>query len=108
MFLQYQGRLVDLINRNKIDISQIETLVLDEADEMLNMGFKDELDASYSNPKSRNTLLFFCNNAKEVTKVFLKRYRTKPIEITIGKRNTGAENISHHAYTVNAKDRYLA
>ncbi|MCB0752092.1 MAG: DEAD/DEAH box helicase, partial [Ignavibacteriae bacterium] len=102
------GRLVDLINRNKIDISQIETLVLDEADEMLNMGFKDELDAIVTQtPKSRNTLLFSATMPKEVTAIS-KRYLNKPIEITIGKRNTGAENISHHAYTVNAKDRYLA
>ncbi len=102
------GRLVDLINRNKIDISKVETVVLDEADEMLNMGFKEELDAIIDQTsKSRNTLLFSATMPKEVL-VISKKYLTKPIEITIGKRNTGAENINHEAYIVHARDRYLA
>jgi ATP-dependent RNA helicase DeaD len=102
------GRLVDLINRNKIDISKVETVVLDEADEMLNMGFKEELDAIIDQtPKSRNTLLFSATMPKEVSGLS-KKYLKKPTEITIGKRNTGAENINHEAYIVHAKDRYLA
>jgi ATP-dependent RNA helicase DeaD len=102
------GRLVDLINRNKIDISQVETVVLDEADEMLNMGFRDELDAIIEQtPKERNTLLFSATMPKEVL-VISKKYLNKPIEITVGKRNTGAENITHQVYFVHARDRYLA
>jgi len=102
------GRLVDLINRGKIDISQVETVVLDEADEMLNMGFKEELDAIIEQtPKDRNTLLFSATMPKEVLAIS-KKYLKKPIEITIGKRNTGAENVSHEAFFVHARDRYLA
>jgi ATP-dependent RNA helicase DeaD len=97
-----------LINRNKIDISQVETVVLDEADEMLNMGFRDELDAIIEQtPKERNTLLFSATMPKEVL-VISKKYLNKPIEITVGKRNTGAENITHQVYFVHARDRYLA
>ena len=102
------GRLVDLINRNKIDLSQIETVVLDEADEMLNMGFRDELDAIIDQtPKDRTTLLFSATMPKEVSAIS-KKYMKSPTEITIGKRNTGAINVSHHVYVVHAKDRYLA
>ena len=102
------GRLVDLINRNKIDISNVETVVLDEADEMLNMGFRDELDAIIKQtPKERNTLLFSATMPKEVLAIS-KKYLHKPIEITVGKRNTGAENITHQVYFVHARDRYLA
>lgn len=102
------GRLVDLINRNKIDISQVQTVVLDEADEMLNMGFKDELDAILEQtPKTRHTLLFSATMPKEVSGI-AKRYMNNPKEITIGRKNMGAENISHEAFIVHAKDRYLA
>jgi len=102
------GRLVDLINRNKIDLSKVETVVLDEADEMLNMGFKDELDAIIDQtPKIRNTLLFSATMPREVLAIS-KKYMRTPIEITIGKKNAGAINVSHQAYIVHAKDRYLA
>ena len=102
------GRLVDLINRNKIDLSHIETLVLDEADEMLNMGFREELDAIIDQtPKNRTTLLFSATMPKEVLAIS-KKYMKSPTEITIGKRNTGAVNVSHQAYIVHARDRYLA
>lgn len=102
------GRLVDLINRNKIDISNVETVVLDEADEMLNMGFRDELDTIIEQtPKKRNTLLFSATMPKEVLAIS-KKYLNKPIEITVGKKNSGAENITHQVYFVHARDRYLA
>lgn len=102
------GRLVDLINRNKIDLSHIETLVLDEADEMLNMGFREELDAIIDHtPKDRTTLLFSATMPREVSAIS-KKYMKSPTEITIGKRNTGAVNVSHQAYIVHARDRYLA
>lgn len=102
------GRLVDLINRKKVDLSEVETVVLDEADEMLNMGFREELDAIISQtPNDRNTLLFSATMPKEVYSI-TKKYMLKPIEITIGKKNVGAVNVNHQAYIVNAKDRYLA
>lgn len=102
------GRLVDLINRKKIDLSKVETLVLDEADEMLNMGFKEELDAIIEQtPKTRNTLLFSATMPKEVSSI-AKKYLNKPIEVTIGKKNTGAENVTHQAFIVHARERYLA
>jgi len=102
------GRLVDLINRNRIDISQVETVVLDEADEMLNMGFKEELDKIINEtPKSRNTLLFSATMPKAVLEIS-KRYLKKPLQITIGKKNAGATNVTHEAYFVQARDRYLA
>ncbi len=102
------GRLVDLIKRKNVDLSEIETLVLDEADEMLNMGFRDELDAIIDQiPKERTTLLFSATMPKEVL-AMTKKYMKSPMEITIGKRNTGAKNINHQIYFVQAKDRYLA
>lgn len=102
------GRLVDLINRNKIDITKVETVVLDEADEMLNMGFRDELEIILNKtPQNRNTLLFSATMPKEVFNIS-KKYLSDPCEITIGKKNTGAENVNHQAYFVHAKDRYLA
>ena len=102
------GRLVDLINRNRIDISEVETVVLDEADEMLNMGFKEELDRIIEEtPKSRNTLLFSATMPRAVLEIS-KRYLKKPLEITVGKKNAGAVNVSHEAYFVHAKDRYSA
>ena len=102
------GRLVDLINRGFVNLSKAKTVVLDEADEMLNMGFRDELDAIIEQtPASRNTLLFSATMPKEVLAIS-KKYLNSPIEITIGKRNSGAENINHECYFVHAKDRYLA
>lgn len=102
------GRLVDLIHRRKIDLSNIEVVVLDEADEMLNMGFRDELDAIIEEtPPNRNTLLFSATMPKEVF-AMTKRFMKDPIEITVGKKNVGAKNINHESYFVQARDRYLA
>ncbi|PID56947.1 MAG: DEAD/DEAH box helicase [Ignavibacteriae bacterium] len=102
------GRLMDFINRGVVNLSKINSVVLDEADEMLNMGFRDELDAIIdTTPKERNTLLFSATMSKEV-KIISKRYLSEPLEITIGKKNVGAENVSHQVYFVHAKDRYLA
>ena len=102
------GRMLDMINRGKADVSQIETLVLDEADEMLNMGFKEELDSILENtPTAKRTLLFSATMSRDVERIALKFMRD-PIEITIGKKNEGAENVSHVYYLVHAKDRYLA
>ncbi len=102
------GRLVDLINRKKINLSEVDVVVLDEADEMLNMGFRDELDAIIEEtPSDRNTLLFSATMPKEVL-AMTKRFMKDPVEITVGKKNVGAQNINHESYFVQARDRYLA
>ncbi|MDQ1352532.1 MAG: ATP-dependent helicase DeaD [Acidobacteriota bacterium] len=102
------GRMLDMINRRKADISQIETLVLDEADEMLNMGFKEELDSILeTTPAAKRTLLFSATMSRDVERIALK-FMHDPIEITVGRKNEGAENVSHVFYLVHAKDRYLA
>ncbi len=102
------GRMLDLINRKAADLSGIRTLVLDEADEMLNMGFRDELDSILENtPATKRTLLFSATMSKEVSRIASK-YLNEPVNITIGKQNSGAENIRHIYYQVHATDRYLA
>jgi len=102
------GRMLDMIKRKKANVSDIETLVLDEADEMLNMGFKEELDSILENtPSEKRTLLFSATMSGEIERIALK-FMHEPIEITIGKRNQGAENVRHVYYLVHAKDRYLA
>ena len=102
------GRLLDLINRRVIDIRNIDTVILDEADEMLNMGFREDLeDILRETPEDKKTLLFSATMPKEVRKI-ANEYMHEPIEITIGKKNIGAENVTHVCYMVHAKDRYLA
>jgi ATP-dependent RNA helicase DeaD len=102
------GRLVDLINRKAIDLSKIQIAVLDEADEMLNMGFKDDLDLILKQtPKTKNTWLFSATMPSEVLRIS-KNYMNEPEQIQVGTKNQGAENIEHHYYVVQARDRYLA
>jgi len=102
------GRLLDLINRKKVNISKIKTVVLDEADEMLNMGFREELEAILSEtPAEKTTLLFSATMPREVRKI-ANRFMNNPLEITIGKQNVGAENVKHLCYMVHARERYLA
>lgn len=103
------GRMNDLLNHRKvIDISQIHTVVLDEADEMLSMGFQEELDAILEQtPDTKNTLLFSATMPREVMRLS-KKYLFEPQEISVGERNTGSENVTHICYTVHEKDRYLA
>lgn len=102
------GRLVDLINRKAIKLNLIHTLVLDEADEMLNMGFSESINEILAVvPKNRNTLLFSATMPNEVASI-AKKYMRQPIEVTIGNRNSGAENIKHLYFTVHARDKYLA
>jgi len=102
------GRLHDLMRRGKVDISAIRTVVLDEADEMLQMGFQEELNAILAEtPANKNTLLFSATMSREVGAI-AGRTMTDPLEITVGKRNAGAENISHIYYMVQSKDRYAA
>lgn len=102
------GRLLDMIHRKVVKLDKIRTIVLDEADEMLNMGFREDLESILNEtPAGKNTLLFSATMPKEVATIS-NRYMKKPIEITIGKRNAGAENVIHIAYLVQSKDRYLA
>ncbi|MCX6306789.1 MAG: DEAD/DEAH box helicase [Bacteroidetes bacterium] len=102
------GRLIDLMHRKAIKLRDVQSVVLDEADEMLNMGFLDSInDILAEVPENRSTLLFSATMPKEVA-VIAKKYMNKPVEITIGNRNSGAENIKHVYYTVHAKDKYTA
>lgn len=102
------GRLLDLIKRDAADISGIRTLILDEADEMLNMGFKDELDAILSQaPEGRRSLLFSATLPKEVERIAMS-YMKKPDIVTVGQRNAGSDNVEHFYYMVREDDRYAA
>ncbi len=102
------GRLLDLMRRRKLNISMISSVVLDEADEMLNMGFEEDLTAILSEtPKTKLTYLFSATMPNEVLKIS-KNYMSDPVEITVGKKNEGAVNVSHMYYMVQAKHRYMA
>ncbi|HQO10644.1 MAG TPA: DEAD/DEAH box helicase [Clostridiales bacterium] len=102
------GRVLDLIYKNKLKINDISWLVLDEADEMLNMGFKDDLDEILSSVTSdRQTLLFSATMPKEIARI-AENYMKDPDEISAGQKNKAAENVEHHFYLVQAKDRYSA
>lgn len=102
------GRVVDLIKRKKLHLSGVEWLVLDEADEMLTMGFKEDLDFILSQtPPERQTLLFSATMQSEIRRI-ADKYMRNPEEVLIGKKNQGATNIEHFYYMVNAKDRYEA
>ncbi|MFK5983780.1 MAG: DEAD/DEAH box helicase, partial [Flavobacteriaceae bacterium] len=102
------GRMKDMIGRRMIDISKIEYCVLDEADEMLNMGFYEDITEilSYS-PDEKSTWLFSATMPREVSAI-AKKFMHDPVEITVGGKNMGAENVSHEYYLVNARDRYQA
>ena len=102
------GRLNDMIDRRRLNLSNVRYAVLDEADEMLNMGFKEDLDTILSQtPKEKNTWLFSATMPDEVLRIS-KNYMTSPIEITAGTRNAGNENIEHVYYVVHARDKYPA
>nr|MBA3899598.1 DEAD/DEAH box helicase [Bacteroidota bacterium] len=100
------GRMADMINRKKADLSHIKWLVLDEADEMLDMGFKDELDIILEKtPKDKNTWLFSATMETQVARI-AKSYMNNPVEISVGGKNEGAANITHQYYVVQARDRF--
>jgi len=102
------GRTVDLINRRQLKIGNINWLVLDEADEMLNMGFKDELDKILAvSSEDKQTLLFSATFPREVENI-AKNYMTKPVEITSGEKNKGSDQVSHQYYVVSERNRYNA
>jgi ATP-dependent RNA helicase DeaD len=102
------GRTVDLINRRALKLGNVQWLVLDEADEMLNMGFKDELDKVLeATPETKQTLLFSATFPREVESI-AKNYMTKPVEVTSGQKNKGADSVSHEYYSVTERTRYPA
>ena len=102
------GRLIDLMHRGAAKLDAVQNVVLDEADEMLNMGFSDSINEIFDNvPADRNTLLFSATMSKEIEKIALN-YLHDHKEIVVGSRNEGAENVNHIYYMVNAKDKYLA
>ncbi|MFU8842575.1 MAG: DEAD/DEAH box helicase [Bacteroidales bacterium] len=102
------GRVLDLIRRKVLQLSHIKWLVLDEADEMLNMGFKEDIDTILAEtPAEKRTLLFSATMPKEITQI-ARQYMDNPEEVSVGNRNQGAENVRHEYYMVHAKDRYAA
>ena len=102
------GRLVDLMHRGVARLDQVADIVLDEADEMLNMGFSDSINEIFEAlPEAHTTLMFSATMSREVERV-AKTYLHEYKEIVVGSRNEGAENVNHVYYMVNAKDKYLA
>jgi ATP-dependent RNA helicase DeaD len=102
------GRLNDLIRRKKIDLSTIKYVILDEADEMLNMGFQEDIDSILAfTPKERKTWLFAATMPDEIYSI-IGKYMQDPFEITAGIKNAGADNIEHIYYVVHERDRYTA
>ncbi|MEE4115913.1 MAG: DEAD/DEAH box helicase [Marinilabiliaceae bacterium] len=102
------GRTLDLIRRNVLALKNLRWIVLDEADEMLNMGFKDDLDAILEDTPAQKQSLLFSATMPAGVKSIAGSYMNNPIEISAGKKNTGAQNVEHHYYVVKAADRYLA
>lgn len=102
------GRMKDMISRKMVDISKIQYSVLDEADEMLNMGFYEDITSILSHtPMDKSTWLFSATMPREVATI-AKEFMYDPIEITVGNKNESTKNVSHEYYLVSARDRYLA
>ena len=102
------GRLKDLLNRKAANLTQIKFVVFDEADEMLQMGFQDDLTSILENtPKEKNTLLFSATMPREVATIS-RKYMNNPVELTVGTKNAGAENVRHELYLVQTHNRYPA
>ena len=102
------GRLIDLIERKVAKLETITDVVMDEADEMLNMGFTDSINAILEKvPEDRNTLMFSATMSPEISRI-AKKYLHDAKEITIGTKNEGSKNVNHIAYLVHAKDKYAA
>ena len=102
------GRLIDLMERKVAQLATIRDVVMDEADEMLNMGFTDSINAILENiPQDRNTLMFSATMSPEIAGI-AKTYLHEAKEITVGTKNEGSKNVNHVAYIVHAKDKYLA
>lgn len=102
------GRLIDLMERGVVSLRTIQNVIMDEADEMLNMGFTDSINAILADvPQERNTLLFSATMSPEIARI-AKQYLNDPKEITIGSKNESTNTVEHVAYTVHAKDKYAA
>lgn len=102
------GRLLDLMERKTVSLATIQNVVMDEADEMLNMGFTDSINAILADvPQERNTLLFSATMSPEITRIS-KKYLRNAKEITIGRKNEGTSNVKHVVFCVHAKDKYAA
>jgi ATP-dependent RNA helicase DeaD len=102
------GRLMDLLSRKVINLAPIRFVILDEADEMLNMGFKEDIDHILSHtPEEKNVWLFSATMPSEVRRI-AATYMNKPVELTVGEKNQSNQNIEHQYMTVDDKDRYLA
>ena len=102
------GRMKDMISRRLVDISKIEYAVLDEADEMLNMGFYEDITEILSHtPEDKSTWLFSATMPKEVS-IIAKKFMANPTEVTVGHKNIGSKNVSHEYFLVGARDRYQA
>lgn len=100
------GRLIDLIGRGAARLNNVRTVILDEADEMLNMGFLDSINEILEEiPEGRRTLLFSATMSSEIASI-ARKYMNNPVEITIGTKNSSAENVSHAYYIVHARDKY--
>ena len=102
------GRLIDLMNRGVADLSQVRCVILDEADEMLSMGFQDDLNSILDGvPADHRTLLFSATMSREIERI-AQKYLHEPHQIQVGSRNEGSENVNHIYYMVRAKDKYAA
>ena len=102
------GRLIDLINRGVVNLTEVHTVILDEADEMLNMGFVDDINDILTHvPDNRKMLMFSATMPKEIARI-AQRFMNNPQEFVVGVKNSGAENVRHIYYMVHARDKYLA
>ena len=100
------GRLLDLMQRRTVSLQAIRNVVMDEADEMLNMGFSESINAILAEvPRPHNTLLFSATMSPEIARI-AKQYLHEPIEVTIGRKNESTANVKHYVYAVHAKDKY--
>ncbi len=100
------GRLLDLMKRKTVSLATIRNVVMDEADEMLDMGFSEDINAILADvPENRNTLLFSATMSQEIARI-AQNYLHDPKEVTIGRRNEGTANVKHVVYVVHAKDKY--
>ena len=102
------GRLIDLIKRGEVSLADVHTVILDEADEMLNMGFLDDINENLSHvPEQRKMLMFSATLPKEIANIS-KRFMKDPVEFVAGNKNEGSKNVKHIYYMVKAHDKYLA
>ncbi|MFP4019621.1 MAG: DEAD/DEAH box helicase [Bacteroidales bacterium] len=102
------GRVLDLLKRKKLDFSKIKTLVLDEADEMLSMGFKDDMDAILATTSPEKRVLLFSATMPKAIAEIAKKYMHQPKEVAVNKKNVAAENVEHQRYLIQSRNRFQA